>query len=94
MTATPADFIGTTGFTVRDNVAVGDTTLSISGSSTSVPSPAVITAGQRIKVTSGSNTDYYAITNSPTGQLVTGVTMNWVDCDIQPDRDPYPFSRG
>ena len=65
-------------------MAVGDTTLSISGSSTSVPSPAVITAGQRIKVTSGSNTDYYAITNSPTGQLVTGVTMNWVDCDIQP----------
>ena len=65
-------------------MAIGDSTLSISGSSTSVPSPSVITAGQRIKVTSGSNTDYYAITNSPTGQLVTGVTLNWVDCDIQP----------
>ena len=65
-------------------MAIGDSTLSISGSSTSVPSPAVITSGQRIKVTSGSNTDYYAITNSPTGQLVTGVTMNWVDCDINP----------
>ena len=65
-------------------MAIGDSTLSITGSSTSVPSPGVITSGQRIKVTSGSNTDYYAITNSPTGQLVTGVTMNWVDCDINP----------
>ena len=84
MTATPSDFIGASGFTVRDDVAVGATRLSIHGSSTAVPSPSVITAGQRIKVTSGATTDYYRITASVAGTLVTGVSLNWVDCVITP----------
>ena len=84
MTATPSDFINASGFSLRDDLTVGDTQLSIHGSSTAVPSPSVITAGQRIKITTGSSTGYYRITNSVTGQLVTGVSLNWVDCDIVP----------
>ena len=84
MTATPADYIAATGFSVRDDVLMGAFTLSLTASSTAVPSPPTLAAGQRFSVASGGNTDDYRVVAAVTGQLVTGVRVDWVDITIAP----------
>ena len=86
MSARPQDYISASGFTIRDDVAGSANKLSISGSSVSVPVPAVLTVGARIKVTTkpAGLVAYYRITTATIGALQTGVSLEWIDVGVAP----------
>ena len=84
MTATPKDFVRAGVFILRDDVAQDDDKLSFTHSTTGLTVPAATAVGSRIKVTDGTNTDYYRITSAVTGSLQTGVRLEWVDVGIAP----------
>ena len=86
MSARPQDYISASGFTIRDDVAGSANKLSISGSSVSVPVPAFLTVGSRIKVTTKPTglVAYYRITTATLGALQTGVSLEWIDVGVAP----------
>ncbi len=80
-----ADFIAASGFSVRDDVALDASIVSITNPrQNSVPTPPTTIIGSRIKITYGGiHTDYYRITNAVVGRIVAG-GMDWANVGVVP----------
>ncbi len=84
MSATVADFIAASGFALRDDVATDASIINITNpKQDSVPTPPTTIIGSRIKITSGTDRDYYRITNAVIGRIVAG-GMDWANVTVVP----------
>ena len=84
MSATAADFIAASGFSLRDDVAKDASIISVTNpKQDAVPTPPTTISGSRIKITSGTDKDYYRITNAVIGRIVAG-GMDWANVGVVP----------
>ena len=84
MSATAADFIAASGFVLRDDVAIDASIINITNPKQDiVPTPPTTIIGSRIKITSGTDKDYYRITDAAIGRIVAG-GMDWANVRVVP----------
>ena len=83
MTATPSDFIAAGDFALRDNVPIGTSSLSFTGSSSKLGAPGTLQVGQRVKLDDGTHTDYYRLLDARTPKLLGGL-YEWIDVGVAP----------